>query len=160
MRLFLNLRTNFMKKEVLIFILLVGIQAISQIYDPVKWTATVEKISDTEYDLIATAVIEGDWHLYSQNVPDNGPIPTIFIFKGSSYYLKKGNTKEGKGHEINDPVFEMVIKYFEKKAIFKQRIKIKSVRAFEVNGLVEFMVCNDSQCLPPKEVDLIFKIPA
>lgn len=148
-----------MKKLFFAAILIVGMQLYAQIYDPVKWTTTIEKISDTEYDLIATAVIEGDWHLYSQNVPDNGPIPTTFIFKGSADYLKKGNTKEEKGYEINDPVFEMVIKYFDTKATFKQRIKIKNVNAFKVNGIVEFMVCNDTQCLPPKEIDLVFQIP-
>ncbi len=148
-----------MKKIILIFTLIVGIQAISQIHDPVKWSTSVERISDTEYDLIATAVIDGDWHLYSQNVPEDGPIPTAFIFKGSADYLKKGNTKEEKGHEVDDPIFEMVIKYFDTKATFKQRIRIKNTNGFKVNGIVEFMVCNDSQCLPPKEVDLVFQIP-
>ena len=140
-------------------ILFVGIQLNAQIHDPVNWTTSVEKISDTEYDLIATASIDGNWHLYSQSVPDDGPIPTTFTFKGSKDYLKKGNTKEEKGHEVDDPVFEMVIKFFDKKATFKQRIKIKNSSAFKVNAVVEFMVCNDTQCLPPKEVDLAFQIP-
>jgi len=95
--------------------------------------------------------------LYSQNVSENVGA-TIFVFKGSTNYLKKGNTKEEKGHEIDGSIFEMVVKYFDTKATFKQRIKIKNTNAFEVNGIVEFMVCNDSQCLPPKEVDLIFQI--
>ena len=148
-----------MKKLFFAAILIVGIQLYAQIHDPVKWSTSVEEISDTEFDLIATASIEGKWHLYSQNVPENGPIPTTFTFKGSTDYLKKGNTKEEKGHEIDDPIFEMIIKYFDTKATFKQRIKIKNTSTFEVDGIVEFMVCNDSQCLPPKEVELIFKIP-
>jgi hypothetical protein len=52
----------------------------------------------------------------------------------------------------------MIIKNFGQKAIFKQRIKLKSKNAFKVNAKVEFMVCNDSQCLPPTEVDLVFNI--
>jgi len=148
-----------MRKLIFLFALIIGVQTFSQIHDPVKWSTSVENISDTEYDLIATATIDGNWHLYSQNVPENGPIPTTFTFKGSTDYLKKGNTKEEKGHEINDPIFEMVIKYFDKKATFKQRIKIKNTTDFVVNGVVEFMVCNDSQCLPPKDVDLVFQIP-
>lgn len=148
-----------MRKMFFAFILIVGLQLNAQIHDPVKWSTSVAKISDTEFDVIATANIDGDWHLYSQNVPEGGPIATTFTFKGSKDYLKKGNTKEEKGHEVNDPIFEMVIKYFDKKATFKQRIKIKNPNAFNVNAIVEFMVCNETQCLPPKEVNLVFQIP-
>ncbi|MDD7887502.1 protein-disulfide reductase DsbD domain-containing protein [Flavivirga sp. 57AJ16] len=147
-----------MKKLLLIFALGISATTFSQIHDPVKWSTSVEKISDTEYELLATATISGAWHLYSQNVPENGPIPTSFTFEGDSNYLKKGNTKEEKGHTIQDPIFDMEIKYFDTKALFKQRIKLKGKKPFNVNAVVEFMVCNDTQCLPPKEVDLIFEI--
>ena len=147
-----------MKKIILILVLAISFSGFSQIHDPVKWSTSVNKISDTEYELIATATIEGKWHLYSQSVPENGPIPTLFTFTSNPNYLKKGNTKEGKGHTIDDKVFEMRIKYFDKKAEFKQRIKLKSTNAFKVNAIVEFMVCNDTNCLPPTEVDLVFSV--
>lgn len=130
----------------------------AQIHDPVKWETSVKKISDTEYELLTTATMEGSWHLYSQEVPENGPKPTTFTYQSNENYLKKGNTKEGEGHEIDDPIFEMRIKYFDTKATFKQRIKLKTTDAFKVNAVVEFMVCDDTMCLPPKEVDLVFEI--
>jgi len=147
-----------MKNIILIFALIISTNVIAQIHDPVKWSTAVEKISDTEYELIVNASIEGDWHLYSQTVPEDGPIPTSFVYEGNANYLKKGNTKEEKGHTIDDPVFNMLIKYFGDKATFKQRIKLKSTTAFKINAVVEYMVCNDTQCLPPKEVDLVFDI--
>lgn len=147
-----------MKKLILVFALLVFTIGNSQILEPVKWSTSVKKISDKEYELVATATIEKKWHLYSQNVPENGPIPTTFSFKSSSNYLKKGNTKEDTGHTINDPIFNMEIKFFETKASFKQRILLKAKAPFKVNAAVEFMVCDDSRCLPPTEVDLIFEI--
>lgn len=147
-----------MKKIILITVLAFSSSVYSQIFDPVKWTTSVVKISDTEYELVATAAIDGKWHLYSQNVPEDGPIPTNFIFEGNSNYLKKGNTKEEGGHEIDDKVFNMRIKYFSGKVAFKQRIKLKTNKAFEVKAVVEFMVCDDTQCLPPTEVDLVFNI--
>ena len=97
-------------------------------------------------------------NMYSQTVPKDGPIPTSFAFGSNSNYLKKGNTKEEEGHTVDDPVFGMKIKYFGHKAVFKQRIKLKSKADFNVNATVEFMTCNNTQCLPPKEVDLIFEI--
>lgn len=133
--------------------------SFAQIHDPVKWSTSVVKISDTEYDLITTATIEAKWHLYSQNVPADGPIPTTFLFKKSADFKVVGKTSEEKGHTVHDPVFDMEIKYFENKATFKQRIKINNSNAFKILGEVEFMVCDDSSCLPPTVIDLAFLIP-
>lgn len=147
-----------MKKLIIALAFLTAGIAQAQVLEPVKWTTSVEKISDSEYQLIATATIDAKWHLYSQTVPEGGPVPTTFSFQGNSNYLKKGNTIEEKGHTIKDPIFNMEIKFFEKTADFKQRIKVKTKEKFTVNGVVEFMVCDDSRCLPPTEVDLIFNI--
>ena len=130
----------------------------AQILEPVKWTTSVKKVSDSEFILIATAEIDDHWHLYSQSVPEDGPLPTTFTFEGNPNYFKKGNTLEEKGHTIKDPVFEMEIKFFETKTTFKQHIKLKTKKAFKVNAVVEFMVCDDSRCLPPNEVDLVFNV--
>lgn len=146
-------------KQLFIAILLVlPFGVCGQILNPVSWTTSVEQTSDAEVVLQATATIDEGWHLYAQLIPENGPIPTSFVFESSTNYLKKGNTKEESGVEVFDPVFNMQLKYFEHKASFKQRIKRKSASAFKVNAVVEFMVCNETQCLPPKEVDLIFEI--
>ncbi|MFZ3274281.1 MAG: cytochrome c biogenesis protein CcdA [Lutibacter sp.] len=133
--------------------------SFAQIHDPVKWSTSAEKISDSEYDLITTATIEAKWHLYSQKVPADGPIPTTFSFKTSPDFKLVGKTSEEKGHTIHDPVFDMEIKYFENKAVFKQRVKISNSNAFKISGEVEFMVCDDSSCLPPTVIDLAFLIP-
>ena len=130
----------------------------AQILNPVKWKTSVIKISNSEYELIATATIDVGWHLYSQTVPKDGPIPTSFTFEGNSNYLKKGNTKEEKGKNINDPIFGMQITYFEKKADFKQRIKLKGKAPFDVKCIVSFMACDDTRCLPPSDIDLIFSV--
>ncbi|MHB1148464.1 MAG: protein-disulfide reductase DsbD family protein [Lutibacter sp.] len=135
-----------------------SIASYSQIHDPVKWSTSTQKISDSEYDLIITATIEAKWHLYSQNVPENGPIPTSFSFKISPDFKLMGKTSEEKGHTVHDPVFDMEIKYFENKAVFKQRIKVLSEKSLKIAGTVEFMVCDDSSCLPPTEIDLAFLI--
>lgn len=135
-----------------------GNASYAQIHDPVKWSTSAEKISDSEYDLIVKATIEANWHLYSQNVPENGPIPTSFSFKKSQDFELIGRPSEEKGHTVHDPVFDMKIKYFENKATFKQRIKVLSKNSLKITGVVEFMVCDDSSCLPPTEIDLAFLI--
>ena len=130
----------------------------AQILEPVKWSTSVNKISNNEYELVTTAQIDKGWHLYSQVIPDGGPKPTSFTYFGNENYFKKGNTTEGPGHTTEDPIFEMKIKYFDGKAEFKQRIKVKGQIPFKVKGSVEFMVCDDTRCLPPTDVDLVFDI--
>jgi len=131
----------------------------SQILDPVKWSTSVKKISESEYDLISKATIEGGWHLYSQVVPEGGPLPTVFTFEENNAYKTIGKVKEGKGVTELDPVFDMIITFFSNTATFTQRVQLTENKGTTVKGEVEFMVCDDTRCLPPNYVDLIFKIP-
>lgn len=152
---------NYIKMKYIITLFIVtffSINSFSQILEPVKWKTNVEKTSDTEAILIATATIDENWHLYSQIVPEGGPIATSFTFNGNQNYLKKGNTKEDDGHTIDDPIFNVKITYFSNKATFKQRIKLKTKAPFKVKGLVEFMVCDDTRCLPPTTTELEFDV--
>ncbi|MCD2260137.1 protein-disulfide reductase DsbD family protein [Psychroserpens luteolus] len=142
----------------LLSVLVFTIASKAQVLEPVEWETSVEKISDTEYDLISTATIDSGWHLYSQNVPDGGPIPTTFVYKANDAYELSGKTSEEEGHTVDDPVFDMVIKFFEDKAEFRQRIKVLNQELSLVEGEVEFMVCDDEKCLPPTYIDLQFNL--
>ncbi|CAA0149703.1 protein-disulfide reductase DsbD family protein [Tenacibaculum maritimum] len=146
-------------KNKLLFLsfLLTSFFAVSQIHTPVKWSTSVEKISKTEYNLVIKSTIEKGWHLYSQIVPKDLPIETVFTFKKNNSFELVGNTSEGEGHTVHDPVFNKKIKYFENKAIFKQRIKVKD-SSQKITGEVEFLACNNVSCLPPSYEDLVFDL--
>ena len=147
-----------MKKLPLLLFLFAAFIGFSQIHEPVKWQTSVEKLSDTEYILISKASIDAGWHLYSQDVPKDGPIPTSFSYGDDGGKMKIiGNTKEEEGHTVDDPVFNMKIKFFENSATFEQKIEVLE-GVSEVNGFVEFMVCDDEKCLPPTEVYLAFNL--
>ncbi|WP_396601276.1 protein-disulfide reductase DsbD domain-containing protein [Algibacter sp. R77976] len=137
---------------------LITTSVFSQILEPVKWSTSVKKISNTEYELIATATIDDTWHLYSQNVPEGGPVSTQFSFEGNSKYLKKGNTQEEEGKVVDDPTFNMKVKYFENETRFRQRIKLKGKLPFKVNSEVNYMVCDDSKCIMPDPAILVFDL--
>lgn len=139
-------------------LLIFSVTTNAQVLEPVKWKTSVEKISDTEYDLVSTATVEDGWHLYSQSVPDNGPIPTTFIYKANADYELSGSTQEEKGHTVDDPVFQMRIKFFADKAEFRQRIKVLNQELSVVEGEVEYMACDDEKCMPPDYVDLKFNL--
>jgi thiol:disulfide interchange protein len=149
-----------MKKiSLLLIYLIIGSWSVSaQMYDPVKWSTSVKKISDTEYKLISIATIETGSHLYAQNVPDGGPIATTFTYNAEEDgYKIIGETIEEEGHTVDDPVFEMRIKYFENKAVFEQKIQLVN-NANTVTATVEFMACDDTKCSPPTEEALVFEL--
>jgi len=139
-----------------LFLLAASFQLFAQILEPVKWSYKVNRINDTDAELVFTATVDKNWHVYSQDVPENGPRPTIFTFdKGQGFQLI-GKVQEGKPLEEYDPNFEMKVKYYALKAVFKQKIKITSDKPVKVTGVLEFMCCDDHQCIPPTEVPFLF----
>jgi len=133
--------------------------ACSQIFEPVKWSFKAERKSATEAELIFTATIDKGWHLYSQHIEGDGPVPTSFTFQQWGTAKRKGDVSEGEGHHEMDPNFGIELKYFENKAKFVQKVAVSSA-ATVVKGELEFMVCNDERCLPPDYVPFEFKIAA
>lgn len=130
--------------------LLLFCSSYAQIHEPVKWSFNKEKISDSEYNLIFKASIDEGWHLYSQFIEDGGPIPTSFSFTESPDYQLIETTIEPKSEEEWDPNFEMTLKYFSGEVTFVQAIKVLNSEALTVEGSLEFMACDNSQCLPPE----------
>lgn len=145
-------------KNLLLFAagLFLSLSASSQILKPVKWSYAAKKTSATEATLFIKATIEDGWHIYSQNMADGGPVKTTFTFPASKAYKLVGKTIEPKPITKFEKSFEMNVSYFEKSAIFQQKIKLIAKNP-TVKGSLEFMVCDDQQCLPPETVE--FSIP-
>jgi thiol:disulfide interchange protein DsbD len=124
----------------------------------VKWSFSARNISPGESELVMTATIDEGWHLYSQFIDEGGPVATSFTFDSSSDYSIEGKVEEkSKVIETFDKTFNMDIAYFEHKAVFSQKIKLSNT-ATVITGSVEFMVCNDSQCLPPEEREFSIEV--
>ena len=147
------------KKVVLSFLLLYCVLGMSaEIQKPVTWSFSNKQVSDTEFNLILTANIDNTWHLYSQFIGEGGPVPTSFKFKPSPDYVLVGKASESpKPKKIFEKVFGMDVAFFEKKATFTQKVKLKAP-ATKITGTLTFMVCDDSQCLPPEDLDFSFDL--
>ncbi len=129
----------------------------AQLLEPVKWSYMVEQ-KGKEATLVFKASVDKGWHIYSQFIPDGGPIPTSFTFTPDNNYALVGTVTEPKGEEVFDSNFEIKLKFFEKVAEFRQKIKLTSNKAFKLKGVVESMACNDRTCTPPNPVDFEFSI--
>jgi thiol:disulfide interchange protein DsbD len=148
-----------MKKVVTaLFLILFAGSARSQINNPVTWTYTAKKIADKTYELHMTATIGDNWHLYAQDA-GKGPEPTSFVFTPNPLIKYEGKVKEiGKLEKSFDKNFNSVLKYYGKRVDFVQKVKVKTATATIVKGVVNFMVCNDRQCLPPRDVPFTINI--
>jgi DsbC/DsbD-like thiol-disulfide interchange protein len=128
--------------------------------DPIKWNVVYSPLPSLEGEIIITATIENKWHIYSQRPSDAGAIPTSFTITPNSKITLIGKVEETNAHEIFDKAFDAKVYTFEKEAIFTQKIKRNSKETIIVKITLEYMTCNDMQCLPPKLVDLIITIPS
>ena len=131
----------------------------AQLAEPVKWKFSTEKISDKEFNLVMTATIEDKWHLYSQHFDAGGPMPLEIKFDKSGKYKLVGTTTESPAPTAEyDDVFMVNVKYFTKKATFKQKIEVLTDASFTVKAELSGQACfEDGQCLPVN-ADAIFKI--
>ena len=139
---------NLLKKSLFFLIILSSFITQAQIQKPVTWETEVEKVSEDEYKLIFNAFIEDHWHLYSQHLPEEGALPTVFSFEnaGEKYELL-GETKESESITEYDKVFEMDLTYFAYNATFTQNIKLIDSTIGVINAKVEYQACDDKACI-------------
>jgi len=152
-----------MKKLPACFLALIFIPlfTFSQVLTPVTWSFKVEQTKPDEATLLLIAKIDHGWHIYSRNnpLPPNGPVGTTFTFNKSKDFQLIGNVTEPKPIEEKDSQFDnQTLRYFDIKAVFKQKIKILGKNDFQVKGSLEFMCCDNGKCIPPDDVEFGFDI--
>ncbi len=131
----------------------------AQSFKEVQWTYTTKKLADKTYEVHISASIGGNYHLYAQNVGVEGPVPTSFTFVKNPLTTVEGKPKEiGRVIKKREEVWGGSVNYYEKAVDFVQVVKLKGDIKTSLAGTVEFMVCNDSQCLPPSKTDFSVKI--
>ncbi len=138
-------------------LLLLAFSASAQIENPVSWTYHSKQIAPQEYELIFKAAIQEPWHLYSQDIPMAPPATTFKFDKDSAFTLEGKVLEKGKVIKEYDKNFQMNLKFYNDSATFIQKVKLKAKGAV-VKGAVTFMSCNDTQCLPPQDLDFSFTL--
>lgn len=123
--------------------------SFSQMLNPVKFSYSAVKKGSNQYEVHIKTTVESKWHIYSIYNPDGGAQATALVFKNGKTI---GKAKEsGKMKTIYEDVFKVNQKYFENAVDFIQTVKV-APGTNKVSGTIEYMVCNDRQCLPPKTV--------
>jgi len=125
------------------------------IMEPVKWSFKLMDLGDGEYDLVYQADIDNTWNVYSQFTSDDGPVPTSVNYEIQEGVELIGEAKEdGKRKEGPDALFDgvNVIKFLSDQP-FTITQRIKANKQSKLKGYLTYMTCDDSQCLPPTDVD-------
>lgn len=143
-------------KKLAFSLALLAATAISQaqLLNPVQWTFTAKKISDKVYEIHLSAAIQSGWHLYSQTQPaDAINIPTEIVFNGNPLVSLDGKAKEvGKMEMFKDRKLGISANQYKDQVDFIQKLKLKVNTKTNISGTVEYQVCDDKKCLPPKKL--------
>ena len=147
-------------KKVLFFLLpfLVFANTNAQIIKPVKWSTKVEKLSDSEFNLVMEGKIDEGWHVYSQFTPDGGPLPAEFSFKDAKgNYELVGKVKESTYKKQFNDIFGVDEYFFEKNVTFTQKVKVINTKLASIKAKIDYQVCKQS-CINDN-IQFTFQLP-
>lgn len=122
-----------------------------QILEPITWKVSVEGNSTSSATIRLSANIEDGWHLYSLDMPEDGPNSTVIDFT-----LPEGVTLDGaltpskKPIEKYDDMFSLNLSWWEGSVSFTQKVKISDEKTHAVSISVSFQGCNEQTCVAPK----------
>ena len=134
-------------------------QADAQIHDPVVWDFAAYDNGDGTIDLDFHAEIEPGWHVYSQFLnPFDGPIPTSFTIETEGIQTADTAAAECEPHLEYDPNFMMDLLFFEEEAHWVHTLSFPGAIPDTIKGYLTFMVCDESKCLPPEDIDFAFAL--
>lgn len=113
---------------------------------------------EEHHEIQLVGKIDTTWHLYSPKTdPNLGPIPLVVTFQKSKDFKRKGDLiflTEPTAHQ--DENFGGMVYIWEGQLELRQAIKVK--RATAVNLTLNYMICDETKCIPPIDVPITIRI--
>ena len=136
--------------------LLMGLMALAaqgQMVNPVHFTSQLNMLKGNEGEIVFSATIDDGWHVYSTDLGNDGPISATFNVEKMEGVETVGKLLP-RGNVIKqyDKMFDMELRFFEKKAQFVQKVRFTKSH-YTIDCYLEYGACNDEMCLPPSEVE-------
>jgi thiol:disulfide interchange protein DsbD len=141
-----------MKKILILFLLLFSTFTNAQTEDnPIVLETSIHKISETEYDVTFTAKLFQEWHLYSQENPEDASQPLeILIPEGQNGYQLIGKAQESETQKEYSEVWEKEEIFFANTAIITQRLVVIDKNTTAVTLEIYGQVCKQA-CIQIEE---------
>jgi thiol:disulfide interchange protein DsbD len=141
-----------MKRFLSVFFLITAISVFSQTEDnPIVWESSINQISETEYDVIFTAKLLQEWHLYSQENPEGASQPLeILIPEDRNGYKLVGKATESQTKKEYSEVWGKEEIFFADTAIITQRLVVIDKNTTAVTLEIYGQVCKQA-CIQIEE---------
>ena len=125
-----------------------------QMMDPVHFTSQLKMLEGDEAEIIFSATVDPGWHVYSTDMGNDGPISATFNAVKMDGVETVGKLKP-RGNVVKqfDKMFDMELRFFERKATFVQKIRFTKPQ-YTIDCFLEYGACNDEMCMPPSQVEL------
>jgi thiol:disulfide interchange protein DsbD len=132
--------------------------AQGQVADPTTWTFKVSKTGEGKYRLNFHLNLKSGWHIYSLTPGGDGLlIPPSFNFDKAPFYQVQGKISEkGKLEVKNREGVDGAVREYHDKVDYFQDVTVKSNGI--IRGTLEYQVCDESMCLPPKKKGFSFDV--
>ncbi|MCC9070681.1 thioredoxin family protein [Flavobacterium sp. F-65] len=129
----------------ILFLVFAFVKVQAQIINPVKWEASIEKKSNSEFVLSFKGAIESGWHVYSQFTPEDGPLPAEFLYHDNknNYELIGKATESETKREFNE-IFGVDEIFFSDKVVFTQLIKQTNLEKETIQVELSYQVCKEN----------------
>ena len=149
------MRKGIRKLSLALFLTLVSTMGMAQ---SVGWRSSVEYLEENVYRIVFDAEIPGEYHMYDMGpYGEGGPMATSIV------------VTPGPGVELIGRVEVLTTPYyftnsfgrigaFEGMARFAQKIKL-TVHKASVGAYLAWMICNETSCLLPDELNLTITVP-
>lgn len=122
---------------------------------PVKWNFEAERLDDDTFLFTAIATTDKGWYIYSQDMDDEGPVPTTFSFDQIDRCVDKMPSEHGDLIKKMDPLFEVEVSKYTGEVSFRMKYTSDQKDGM-FSGTVTYMCCDNEKCLPP--TDIPFKV--
>lgn len=125
----------------------------------VTWKSTVEPLGGDTCRIVLEAAIPAPYHMYDMGPYVGGPNATAIEFAPAEGVTYLGGVEQlSKPERHYDELFGMEIGTFARKALFAQKVKLTAPHA-AVRVALEWMICDDTSCMPPEDTELTIVLP-
>ena len=131
-----------------------SISVRGQMMDPVHFTSQLKMLEGGEAEIIFSATVDPGWHVYSTDLGNDGPISATFNTVKMEGVETVGKLRP-RGNVVKqyDKMFDMELRFFERKAMFVQKVRFTKPQ-YTIDCYLEYGACNDEMCMPPSQVEL------
>lgn len=130
----------------------------AQIKNPVKFQLQVAPDQEI-FQAKLTASMEGGWHIYSKDIPEDSGIPTEVKISGDNIVPVGTTVEKGKKHDEFSEAFGTRIVYYSNTVDFIRRFKLKDPsKPATVIMEITYQTCDDRVCLAPNTLSFQQKI--